>query len=275
MAYSATILPRRVSAGLLILVLIAYVGPLLYVLATSLKTPAQVNKNPAGLFFIPTFQNYVDSFTPDLLRATGITVSIALGTTAIVMALAMPAAFAISRLRGRAFGFAIACLLVFQLVPAAATLIPQYSLLFQFGLLNTIPGLIAVDAAAAVPFAVLLLVPFCAGIPTEVLDASEVDGVGNLRLLRSVVLPLTRNGALVVGVLTFITAWGEFIAAVTFINDPALQPLSLALLQSIGANVTNYGTLTATAVLASLPLLVIYLFVQRQMRDGLTVGAVR
>lgn len=275
MALSPTILPRRTAVGLRVLVILVYVVPLLYVLATSLKTFAQVNADPASLLFVPTLDNYVRAFSPELIRATGISVAIAVGTTAIVMGLGLPAAFAISRLRGRAYGMAIAGLLLFQTAPVAATLIPQYRLLFQLGLLGTVPGLVVVIAAGALPFAVLLMVPFCARIPAEVLDGAEIDGVGNLRLLLHIVLPLTRNGALVVGVLTFISAWGEFIAAVTFLNDQALQPLSLAILRSIGANVIDYGKLTATAVLASLPLLVLYLIVQKHMREGLAAGAVR
>jgi multiple sugar transport system permease protein len=275
MSFTSTILPARTAAGLRLGLIFVYAMPLVYIIATSLKTVAQVNGDPVGLLFVPTIDNYVDALTPDLLRATRITLAISVGTTAIVTVLGLPAAFVISRLRGSAYSIAISALIVFQLVPMSATLIPQFRLLFQVGLLGTIPGLVLVIAAGALPFGVLLMVPFCTSIPAEVLDAADVEGVGGARLLTSIVLPLTRNGVLVVGVLTFIVAWGEFIAAGVFINDPNLQPLSLTVLLKIGVNMTNYGNLTATAILASLPLLFLYLLVQKQMRVGLTAGALK
>lgn len=275
MVFSTHILPRRTSTGLRNLTIIAYVVPLVYVLATSFKSTAEINRNPAGPVFMPTLDNYSSSISSDLFRAAGVSIAIALSVTVIVLVIGVPAAYSISRLRGPSYSVAMALLILLQLVPAAATLMPQYQFLYQLGLLGTVQGLILVDAAGVLPFAILLLVPFCAKIPDEVLDASEVDGVGIVRRLWSIVLSLTLIGVLVVEVITFIGAWGEFLAAVTFINDPSLQPLSLVILSSIGANTINFGTLTAVAVLASLPLLVLYLLVQRRMRDGLNAGAVR
>jgi multiple sugar transport system permease protein len=275
MSQRREVLSKPVSRFLRLPLLIVYLVPLYWIVATSLKSRKELNEHPAGVLFTPTLDSYREVFNGTFFHATRITLEVALGTTAIVMVLAVPAAFAVSRLRGRRRWVALLVLLIFQLIPPAAALIPLYRLLFEIHLLGTIRGLILVDSAAFLPLAIMLLLPFCRGLPDETIDAAAVDGAGHLRFLWHVVLPMTRNGVLVVSVITFCVAWGEFLAAITFINDPALQPLSALIASSVTVNSVDYGALTALAVMASIPLAILYVLVQRRMREGLTVGAVR
>jgi multiple sugar transport system permease protein len=275
MSHRTEVLSTRTARLLRLGVLAVYVLPLYWIVATSLKSRKQLNEHPAGIIFSPTLDSYREILNDTLVRAALNTLAIALGTMVIVIVLATPAAFAVTQLGGRRRSAALVVLLLFQLIPPAASLIPLYRLLFEVHLLGTIPGLILVDSAALLPFSIMLLLPFCAGIPQETIDAAAVDGAGHLTFLLNILVPMTRNGLLVVAVITFSVAWGEFLAAITFINDPALQPLSALIASSVTTNSVDYGGLTALAVLASIPLAVLYVLVQRKMREGLTVGAVQ
>jgi multiple sugar transport system permease protein len=275
MSMRREVLSTRTSRLLRLPLLAIYIVPMYWIVATSFKSSKELNEHPAGVLFSPTLNSYREVFNSTLFHATRNTLEVAFGTTAIVMVLALPAAFAVSQLRGRRRWMALMALLLFQLIPPAAALIPLYRLLFDVHLLGTIRGLILVDSAALLPLAIMLLLPFCRGVPRETIDAASVDGAGHFTFLWRIVVPLTRNGVIVVSVITFSVAWGEFLAAITFINDPARQPLSALIASSVTVNSVDYGALTALAVMASLPLALLYVLVQRRMREGLTVGAVR
>jgi ABC-type glycerol-3-phosphate transport system permease component len=161
------------------------------------------------------------------------------------------------------------------MVPPAATLIPIYRILATVHVLNNPLALVLVNSAALLPFAVLVMRTFCFAIPRDTIEAAAIDGAGTLRVLWTIAVPMVRNGALVVGVITFVVAWGEFLAAITFINDPDLQPLTVLLAQQTTAFGIRYGDLTALAVLAALPMLLVYLLAHRGLRSGLTIGASR
>lgn len=275
MSQRRELLSPKTSFLLRLPLLAVYTLPLYWVVATSLKSRSQLNEHPAGVFFSPTLESYREVVNGNLYDATRNTLYVAVGTVCLVMLLATPAAFAVSQLRGRRRWGTVALLLVFQLVPPAAALIPLYRLLYEAHILGTLRGLVLVDSASLLPFAIVLLVPFCSGVPQETIDAASVDGAGHLAFLFRVFVPMTRNGLLVVSVIVFSITWGEFLAAITFINDPALQPLSALIASSVTSNSIDYGSLTAVSVLASLPLAVLYIAVQGKMREGLSAGAVR
>jgi multiple sugar transport system permease protein len=266
------LLPRWLARSGVVVLLLVFALPLVWLIMTSLKTGQQLANDPGGLIFTPTLDSYRGALTPELWRSMGVSLGVALPTAILTLGLGIPAAFALSRAPRRVANTVLALVLVLQMVPSAVSLIPLYRVLGLFELINTVPGLIIADVAQFLPFAIILLRPFCFGIPNEIVDAAAIDGAGTVTILTRVVLPLLRNGALTVGALTFIFAWGEFLYAITFINDSALQPLSALLAKQITAYGVDWPGLMAISTVAALPLLIVYLLVQRQLRAGLTLG---
>jgi len=264
---------RRTSTLLAWPIALIYVVPLVWMVATSFKTASDVTTNPAGLWFSPTTDAYQLVTGDELWRSMLVSAQISVAVTVAVILLGVPAAFGLSRLDSHMRYLLIGGLLIFQMIPPAASLIPLYRLLTIFGLANTRTGLILIDIALFLPFAILLLRPFCLAVPRDVEEAAQLDGAGPLRMLGSVVFPLVRNGAFVVAVMVFILTWGEFINAITFISDPQLQPLSALLSSQVTQFGVRWNSLMALAVITSLPLVVLYLLVHRHLQEGPAVGA--
>lgn len=266
------VMPRPLARIGGVLVLLVYFVPLFWMVITSLKSNAQLAQTPAGILFSPTVDSYRTVIGPTLWRAMGVSFAVAASTTVVVLLLAIPAAFALSRVRGAATVVILGVLLILQMVPPAASLIPLYRLLSVIGLVSTLPGLVLADVALFLPFAILLLRPFCLTVPKEVQEAAAIDGVGAVKMITRIVLPLVRNGTSTVGSIVFILAWGEFIYAATFINKPALQPLSAVISRQVTVFGVDWPSLMALATVAALPVLLVYGLAQRQLREGLTVG---
>jgi ABC-type glycerol-3-phosphate transport system permease component len=166
-------------------------------------------------------------------------------------------------------------LLILQMVPQPMTVIPLYGVLLRWHLLGSVAGLIVADTALVLPFSVLLLRPFALAVPRALYEAAALDGASGLQTFRRIVLPLLRNGIATVASMVFIIVWGEFIYAINFINQGASFPVSALLAQQISEYSANWNRLMALALLTSLPLLAVFLFAQRRLTAGLTLGAVR
>lgn len=270
---SMTALSPRTASLMRIPLVLIYIVPLVWLFVTAFKPADALARDPSSLVFHPTGEAFQSVMNDQLWRAMLVSTEVALGVTVGTMVLGIPAAYGLSRIKGKARLWSIGVLLLFQMIPPAASLIPLYRLLAIFGLLNSRVGLILVDMALLLPFAILLLRPFCLAVPREMEEASMLDGAGLFQLLRHVVLPMVRNGAFVVGAMTFIMAWGEFINAITFMNDPTLQPISALLSSQVTQFGVRWNNLMALAVVTALPLLVIYLMIHKRLQEGLTIGS--
>jgi len=166
-------------------------------------------------------------------------------------------------------------LIVLQMLPQTANVIPLYQVFGDWGLLDRRIGVIIADTALLTPFAVILMRPFFRSVPIELEEAASVDGASMIRTFWTVVLPVARNGAATTGTLVFLLAWGEFLYAVNFFLSPGTYPLSALLAQQVSAFGIDWPGLMALAVLTSIPVLIVYAVTYRLLRDGLTVGAVK
>lgn len=255
-----------------------YALPLAWMVLTSFKTDALVRSSPNELVFSPT----LDVFR-DILGAGSASIvtsfQIATSTTILVLLISVPAAYAVGRRISRIWAVVasiiLATFLILQMVPQPMAVIPLFGILASWGLVGTLPGLILVDTAMLVPFAVLLLRPFVLAVPRELYDAAEIDGASGTRVFMSIVVPLLRNGIATVAAIVFIIAWGEFIFATTLINDQAGLPVSGLLAQQSNLYSVSWNRLMALALLTSLPLVVVFLVAKRRLMDGLSVGAVK
>ena len=269
---------RRVFWVLRVILGLVYLLPLLWILLTSLKSSDQVLTDPNALFFVPTLETY-ESVIGSGLGAILTSVQIAVCVTAVVLLVAVPAAFALARrispAWNRVIAVVLAALLLLQMVPQPMTVIPLYSVLATWGLLGTLPGLILADIALLLPFAIMLLRPFVLSIPTALYEAAEIDGASTFQAFRRITLPMLSNGIVTVLSVIFISSWGEFVYAINFLPEGTVLPVSGLLAQQNSVYSSNWNGLMALAVLTSLPLLIVFVFTQKRLIDGLSLGAVK
>jgi ABC-type glycerol-3-phosphate transport system permease component len=257
---------------------LAYLLPLIWIVLTSLKTNTQVLQDPNALFFTPTLQTYQQVIGSGL-GAIVTSLQIGVIVTLVVLAVGVPAAFALARritpFWARVIAVVLAALLVLQMVPQPMTVIPLYSVLANWGILGTLPGLILADIALFLPFAIMLLRPFVLSIPTALYEAAEIDGASMWQSFRLITVPMLSNGIFTVMSVIFISAWGEFVYAINFLPEGTVLPVSGLLAQQNTTYAANWNSLMALAVLTSLPLLIVFLFTQRRLINGLSLGAVK
>jgi multiple sugar transport system permease protein len=200
---------------------------------------------------------------------------ISLGSVAFSLIIAAPAAYALAHFRIRGAQLVLLGILVSQMVPGIVVANALYSAYNDLGLLNSIGGLILADSTAGIPFAMLILRAFMLSIPAEVVEAAWVDGAGPIRSFVSVVLPMSRNALVTAALFTFLFAWGDFLFALTLTTTENVRPVTLGLFTYIGAYVNDWSSVMATAVLASIPALVLLVIAQRSVAAGTTAGAIK
>ncbi|WP_366146656.1 carbohydrate ABC transporter permease [uncultured Pseudokineococcus sp.] len=200
---------------------------------------------------------------------------VSLGAVALSLLVATPAAYALAQLRIRWAGAVLLAVLVSQMVPGIVIANALYSAYSDLGLLNSIPGLVLADAGLGIPFGILIMRAFMSGIPPSVIEAARVDGAGQVRAFVSVVLPMSRNALITAGLFTFLFAWGDFLFALTLTTTGDVRPVTLGIYTYIGTFVNDWSAVMATAVLASLPALLLLVVAQRYVSAGVTGGAVK
>jgi multiple sugar transport system permease protein len=250
--------------------------PVLWALLTSFKTERDVLAYPPVWWFTPTLANYREvlfgssSIVPNLVSSMIVSVS----TTLLTMLFAVPAAYALARLRypaKRASGFYV---LATQMLPPVGLIIPYYLALQRVGGLDTYAGMIAIYLTFSLPFAIWLMVSYFEDVPFEMEEAALLDRAGRLRALWHVILPQVRGGIAVTTVFVFLNAWNEFLFAVV-LGGNRVRPVTVAMFNFISVEQTQWARLAAGAMVAMAPVILIGLFAQRHIVKGLTVGAVK
>ncbi|MGR6915678.1 carbohydrate ABC transporter permease [[Actinomadura] parvosata] len=200
---------------------------------------------------------------------------IALGTVVLTLIVATPAAYGLSRFRSRGASTFVLVLLITQMIPAMVIANALYPLFNQLYLINNIIGLILANTAAGIPFAVLLMRAFMGSIPRALVEAAMVDGAGQLRAFLSIVVPISKNAIVTAALFTFLSAWSDFLFALTLTSTPEVRPITLGIYDYISANTQDWDTVMATAVLASIPAALLLIFAQRYIAAGAVAGAVK
>jgi ABC-type glycerol-3-phosphate transport system permease component len=262
-----------IAAAMLVLV---WAFPVFWGLLTSFKTERDVLAWPPTLFFTPTLDNYravtqgSRSILPNLWSRLIVTTS----ATLITMLFAVPAAYAMARLRMRfkqATGFYV---LATQMLPPVGLIIPYYIVLQKIGGLDSYSGMTAIYLSFSLPFAIWLMITYFEDIPFEMEEAALLDRAGRLRTLWYVILPQVRGGIAVTTIFVFLNAWNEFMFAVV-LGGNNVRPVTVAMYNFISVEQTQWALLSAAAMLAMAPVIVIGLAAQRHIVKGLTVGAVK
>jgi multiple sugar transport system permease protein len=264
---------------------VVYIIPLFWMVSTSLKPVEQIFQKPPVLFpSSPQLVSYrsilgLPTDRPDLYINTVVyfrnSLIIASWTTILVFLLAVPSAYALSRFKFRGRSAYLLFLLVAQMLPSVLLVIPLFVLFKRLGLYSTYLGVILADTALALPFAIIILRTSFLQIPETLEEAAWIDGGSRLQVLWFIILPLVRAGLVAVGVFSFLTAWGEFVFALSFLPKTEMQPVSLGVFQFIGMYKSNFDTMMAFSTLVAIPAVVAFMFLQRQFVSGLTSGSVK
>ncbi len=263
----------NVVIGLLICAFLLF--PLYWMVNVSLTRSHDLGRIPPYMFPVhPTFEGYQLAIERNL-PAMGTSLVIGLGTVVLALLVSLPAAYGMSKLKAPGSGVVMFVFLIAQMIPSVVFVTALFALYKQVGLLNTYFGLILANSTASVPFAIILLQAFMRTIPDEVLEAARIDGAGRFRTFTAIVLPLSRNAVVTAGLFAFLFSWGDFLNARTLTSGDKIMPMTLALFRFIGAEVTNWNGVMATAVLASIPTALLLVFAQRYVAAGVTAGAVK
>ena len=196
-------------------------------------------------------------------------------TTLLSLVVSVPCAYALTRFRMKGKRILLQTILVSQMIPIAVLLIPLYILIVKIGLLNTFASLVITNLTFSVPFVVWVLYGFFIGLPISIEESAMIDGCSRLQTLIKIVLPSAAPGLAASSAFTFITAWQEYMFALTFIDSQKKFTLPIALTSYIGQYGTQWGNLMAASLLVTLPVIVLFFGIQTLMVKGLTAGAVK
>lgn len=261
---------------LLVSTVVLYGFPFLYLLLTSFKTPFETLAVPPRI--LPTqwtTENYSSALERTGVVASFInSVSTAAISTLLALALAVPAAYGITRFRTRTGRLVSMAALVTRMVPPVAVGVPLMSMLAALRLTDTPTGLAIAHTTISLPLCILLMASFFEAVPFELEEAAKVDGCGRLRALWSVVIPVVSGGVAVTAIFAFLASWNEFLFAILLTSVKAqTTPIVIANFQTQFG--LDWGPMTALAALYSIPVILLTLFLQRHIVAGLTLGAVK
>jgi multiple sugar transport system permease protein len=260
----------------LVLLVVLYGFPFVYMLFTSFKTPLETIAVPPTV--LPsqwTIENYVSAIGRDGVVASFInSIVTAVLSTAISLVLALPAAYAVTRFRTRFGRFFIVGALVMRMVPPIVIGVPMIGIFRTLGISDTSVALAIAHATISLPLSIWLMSSFFEAVPEELEEAAKIDGASRLGAFWRVVLPVTAGGVAVTAIFAFLASWNEFLFALLLTATRSqTTPIVIANFQTQFG--LDWGAMTALAVLYSVPVILLALVLQRHIVAGLTAGAVK
>lgn len=260
------------------LIIIVFLFPVYWMVKTSITPITELYNNPPNMFPIKaSFDSYINNFVrnQDMIKYIGNSVVISLGTMLMTVLLAVPAAYALARLKIKGKAMIMILLLSIQMLPGIMMAMPLYIMFSKVGLTDNYMGLIFANLIHALPFAVITLRPFFLGLPGGLEEAAMIDGCNKFTSFTKIILPLVTPGLLTVSVFCFLFGWGDFIFALTLTTGDAVRPLTLGLYRFIGQYGTEWNNLMAVATLAALPIIIIFVSMQKYVVGGITAGSMK
>ena len=271
-------LSRRTVFYLVVVVtILANLFPFYWMVVTSLKSWAGIFTYPPTFLPLPldttAYREVFEKSRLGLWLANS--VAVGLPTTVLALICSTSGAYALSRFRFRGRGLTGMLILVTQMLPGTLLVIPIYLMFKAWGLLDTHLALILAYATFALPFCIWMLKGYFDTIPIELEEAALVDGCTRLQVLRHIVLPLSLPGLTVTAMFAFVLAWNDLVLAITLNTNPELRTVAVGLASFVGEYGTPWGQIMAASAVTSLPILLLFLFLQRYLLYGLTAGAVK
>jgi multiple sugar transport system permease protein len=269
---------QLVMLTILVLGALLMVGPLLYMVGTSLRGDVFALETPP-IFFpeSPTLRNFERALASrNFLQAGLNSLFVAVCTSFFVVLLSSMMAYAFARFQFRAKQAIFYTLLAMMMVPTMMLIIPQFIFAKNLGLINTLPSLIVVYVSGGLAGNTFLLRGFFEALPRELEESALIDGANHWVIYSRIILPLSKPALSTVAVFSFLGAWDEYIWALTSVGSNELaRTLPIAVANFRGVHTSNWGLIFAGAVIQVVPSILIFLFFQRYFVQGLTQGAVR
>lgn len=267
---------RAVALTLIGVASFASLLPIALAVLNAFKTTAEINLNPLGLPAQLQWQNFASAWRnaalgPSLLHSAEVA-----GLTILMVCLtAAPCAYVLARQEGRGWRFLNFYFMATITVPVQLYLFPLYFLFAKLGLVNSIPAVALIYTAMFSPFAIFLLRTYVLAIPHALEEAALVDGATAWQNFRYVILPMMRPGLLTVAIIVGLNAWNEFVIAVTFLQTDNNVTAIVKFYNLTGQYSTDWGEMLAAAVIIVLPVVVVFVALQRRFIEGMTAGAVK
>lgn len=250
--------------------------PLIWMAYTSLKSNAEIAQSSLALPSMLRFENYVAAWkTANIGTYFFNSVFVSAAAVALTILVGAAAAFVLAKFRFRLKKLVSTLFLIGMLIPLQSVLVPLFSQMRDFHLLNTPWSLIIVYTAFGLPLTVFLMESFIASYPDSIIESAVIDGASVARIFSSIILPMSGPVVATVTILNFLNNWKEFSFALVFITDEVKKTLPLGLYNFLGAYTADYAGLMAALMIATLPILALYLLLQDRIIDGMTAGAVK
>ncbi len=270
-------LRKAILTGVGWLVALAFVAPYLEMLLTALKPERELMKSPGPYF--PShwdWSNFINVWkAAPIWQNMKVSLLVAGAATLVTLIVGLPAAYYTARNRFRGRNAFLLMILVTQMFAPTALVIGIYREMVALNLTDTLLSLILVNAAFNLPFCVWILHGYFASIPKELEEAAFLDGAGRVKALTRVTLPISLPGVVTALVYTFIGAWNEYIVALTVTSSPNRQPLTVAIPSFVTQYQEHWQYLFATSLIAIVPVVVLFIFIERYLIGGLTAGSVK
>ncbi len=280
MAASAKRAPVRIlwdvlAYSLLLLAILIWAFPVLWIILTSLKPRTEIFTVPPTILFSPTLEHYVEA-----LRTQGIVPSIrnslviACLSTALALLVAVPAGYAYARIRFRLRSQLAFYTLFTQMAPPIGLVIPYFLVLNRLRLLDSYVGMVTIYLTFTIPFSVWLMITYFQDLPAELEEAAAMDGASRLTTFLRIMVPQVRGGIAVVAIFAFIDSWNEFLYAVV-LTGTNTRTATVAIFSFLAAEESRWGPFTATGVMIMAPVILVALVAQRHILKGLSLGAIK
>ncbi len=265
---------RSIQVALILAAAAVMIVPIAWIFLAAFKSHVDVYQ--LKILFEPTIRNFGIVFASPYHLGEKLFNStvVAAATVAIAIPVATCAAYSFSRFRLRGETTMLVMILATQFVPAVVIVLPFFVMFRDIGLLDTLTGLVLVNLAIVMPFAIWMIKGFIDGIPIDTEEAAMVDGSTRLQVIRNIVLPMAAPGLITSGIFCFIIAWNEFLFALILTNkDSVTLPIGLALFKAEEGDLWNL--LSAAGIIIMVPMFVLALIIRKHFVQGMTMGAVR
>jgi raffinose/stachyose/melibiose transport system permease protein len=263
---------RIVIFFLFVYALIA-LGPLILMLTGSFRTSAAIFNNPLGFEWPPSLHSYVTAWKQAHFSVYFInSIMVTVGSVLISTVVSVLAAYALARSRSRTMQIIEATFLSGLMLPIQLAILPIFHLLDGFRLIDSLFGLTLVYAAAGIPFSIFIMVAFFRQLPEELEEASVIDGAGAFRRFWYIMVPLVRPAIAAIAIFRFVPVWNDFLYPLVLLRSNSHYTLPVGLASFFGQYQTDWSLLFAGLVIATLPLIALFLLASKQVIAGLTAG---
>jgi raffinose/stachyose/melibiose transport system permease protein len=267
---------RGASYSALVFMTLVSLLPLVWVLMSSVRTESDIDAHPLGLTWPPHLSNYGEAWTQARFSSYFLnSVAVAVATVLVVLICTIPAAYAITVVRVRFSRAVFYVILLGLMIPVWSIVIPLFYEMRSLGLINTRSAAVLIEAAVGLPFAVFMMRAALRDLPRDVIEAAIIDGASHLRMLRSVVVPLCMPAIKALIVFEFMWSWNELVVPLFFLQADSVRTLPIGLSFFQGRFGADPAIVAAGTSMAVLPVLLVYLVLNRQFIDGITAGATK